>query len=676
MKNDIKFSKFVANQINDSIFGLDRLGSIIYANEPAFRNTRYSKKELLSLQIFDINPELSKKSWSNYWKKRKKIKSITFETRYRTKNKKYYPVEVSINFIRNNKKEYGYAVARDISNRLKVEKNLLESKKRYKELAGFLPQPIFEAKLNGILTFANQSALKTFGYDLKDLKKGISVFNLIIPKQRELAKKNLIKIIKKENKRVEPHEYLTFDKKGNHLPVRIYTDKIVKKGTAVGIRGVLIDITEEKKREHLLEKQKNRFNFFLDSAPFGIIITDKNHRAFYANQKFTKILGYRMEEVSTFNDWFRKIYPEKNYRKKVIELWKNSILTNKPRSATQPKTLSVICKNGRKKYINFIHVRLATREVLIAIQDITRQKITEEKLKEEKEKAQKYLNIAKVIIVAFNPKGEIILANNKACEILEYKKNELLGKNWFENFIPKNNKKENRIIFKKILSQKNKNDEYFENTILTKSGKEKFVAWHNTTMNNRNGKIISILSSGEDVTEQKETEKRLLDSYKHLGIMNRQIGILSDLNKEIFNRNFEEKTQEILISSNELFQSNASLLYRCHKKKMCSLISKIGLSKNQAGKISKLYPFSPKLEKSIRKKTGLVHGSFEEYEIKNIPGLRNFRYFSILPIAKGGRTEAFILSFFEKNKETLNQEIFGKIFSLEAYSILKKMKII
>ena len=58
------------------------------------------------------------------------------------------------------------------------------------------------------------------------------------------------------------------------------------------------------------------------------------------------------------------------------------------------------------------------------------------KLLEEKGKAQRYLDIAGVIMVALNADGKITLINKRGCEVLGYSEHELLGKNWFDTCIP------------------------------------------------------------------------------------------------------------------------------------------------------------------------------------------------------------------------------------------------
>jgi len=133
----------------------------------------------------------------------------------------------------------------------------------------------------------------------------------------------------------------------------------------------------------------------------------------------------------------------------------------------------------------------------------------EEALRKEKDKVQKYLDIAAVILVAIDSKQNITLMNKRGCEILGYDEEEIIGKNWFDNFVPDNDRERVKEGFLQLISGEIEPMEYFENTVLTKSGTVRSIAWHNTVIKDEEGNIVGTLSSGEDITERKKTEKEL-----------------------------------------------------------------------------------------------------------------------------------------------------------------------
>ncbi len=188
-------------------------------------------------------------------------------------------------------------------------------------------------------------------------------------------------------------------------------------------------------------------------------------------------------------------------------------------------------KHGNKKAI------MISRELTDRIQ-------IEMKLKRERERAELYLNLVGVILVAINKEGKISLMNKKGYEALEYEEGELIGKNWFETCLPSSLKDQVHEIFKQLISGDVESVEYFENPIITKNGKEKIIAWHNTVLYDDEGNISGTLSSGEDITERKKAEQKLCESEERYRLL------------------FEQSPQQIILldSSGTILGVNTPLL--------------------------------------------------------------------------------------------------------------------
>jgi PAS domain S-box-containing protein len=147
--------------------------------------------------------------------------------------------------------------------------------------------------------------------------------------------------------------------------------------------------------------------------------------------------------------------------------------------------------------------------VIHIIRDITDRKQAEELLRRERDRAQKYLDVAGVMFVAIDVEQRVGLINKKGCEILGYNEDEIIAKNWFDNFLPERIKNEVRELSNKMLKGEIEVNEYFENSVLTKSGDERLIGWHSVILRDEKGVIIGHLSSGEDITERKRTEEEI-----------------------------------------------------------------------------------------------------------------------------------------------------------------------
>ena len=119
------------------------------------------------------------------------------------------------------------------------------------------------------------------------------------------------------------------------------------------------------------------------------------------------------------------------------------------------------------------------------------------------------LNLEDVIIV-FVGNDEIVEdINQKGCELLGYSKNEVVGKNWFDNFIPEASREEDRVSFHQLLSGTYRRG-HSEKQVLTKNGQERIIDWHNLPVKDEKGEFTGAILSGQDITDRKTVEERYI----------------------------------------------------------------------------------------------------------------------------------------------------------------------
>jgi PAS domain S-box-containing protein len=149
----------------------------------------------------------------------------------------------------------------------------------------------------------------------------------------------------------------------------------------------------------------------------------------------------------------------------------------------------------------------------LAWQEVVERERAEVSLRAERDKAQRYLDIAGVIVV-IDAHQRVTLLNRKGCEVLGYEEEEIVGKDWFDTFIPERDRETIKAVFQKLMGGAVEPVEYYENSVLTKSGEERIIAWHNTALKDEAGDIIGTLSSGEDITERVLAEEALRESER------------------------------------------------------------------------------------------------------------------------------------------------------------------
>ncbi len=175
----------------------------------------------------------------------------------------------------------------------------------------------------------------------------------------------------------------------------------------------------------------------------------------------------------------------------------------------------IITPSGQTKWISQSNVLITNNKGKpVALEgiakDITEQKQYTRALMREKEMAQSYLDIAGAMMLALDQQGNVSLINQKACEVLGWKEEEALGKNWFDNFLPEQAREDVKYVFNQILEGKVKSVEFHENLILTRQGEERIIAWKNSLLRDHDGEtIIGLLASGEDITLQKSQQEKI-----------------------------------------------------------------------------------------------------------------------------------------------------------------------
>jgi PAS domain S-box-containing protein len=150
-------------------------------------------------------------------------------------------------------------------------------------------------------------------------------------------------------------------------------------------------------------------------------------------------------------------------------------------------------------------------------------KRSEEELREERDRVQNYLDVAKTILVVIDADERVSLINRMGSEVMGYAESEIVGRNWFDNFIPAGIREDVRETFRKLMAGLVAPVEYFENPVLTRSGEERIIAWHNAVLRDDRDRIIATLSSGEDITARRETEEALARKTKELERSNAEL---------------------------------------------------------------------------------------------------------------------------------------------------------
>ncbi len=257
-------------------------------------------------------------------------------------------------------------------------------------------------------------------------------------------------------------------------------------GQIIGIIMCYRDISQ-------LRKKEEQFQSIFNNAADAILWTDTTTmRIIRSNRAAEKLLGWSKNELIGM-EYLHIHPPEKRtkYRQFLVDnLQKGQILKGNPQLFTRSgATMPTEVHSSLHEFDGHLVIQSIYR-------DLSTEKALQKKLSHQQKMASRYLDIATSLIVAIDRDESISLLNRQGYETFGYKKDELIGQNWFETCIPKHERDKMRAVFYDLMNGKIKSGGRFSNPILTADGQEVPMIWFNSLLTDDNGKIIGTLSAG------------------------------------------------------------------------------------------------------------------------------------------------------------------------------------
>ncbi|MBN2682279.1 MAG: PAS domain S-box protein [Bacteroidales bacterium] len=302
-----KYQGFIEQSL-DAVILVDKNGDVIEWNKAAQSIFELSENEVLGKKLWDIQYQIMlperKEVVSKDFVKQSIINHITGKEKFQVENisvnkiivkSGYKWVQTISSIIEVNGKKYIGSITRDITNVKENEIRLIESEKKFRDFANHLPQTVYEADIEGNLTYVNDNGLANFGYSLEDFEKGLTIFNMFSEDQLMKVKENFSKHT--NGNKIIDNEYIAIKKDEKKFPVIVYPSPIYLNKKLTGFRGIIIDITQRKNASSQLQENEKRFRTFMETASDMMNIANEKLEILYANDAFCDNLGYTREEV-------------------------------------------------------------------------------------------------------------------------------------------------------------------------------------------------------------------------------------------------------------------------------------------------------------------------------------------------------------------------------------------
>src|SRR5258708_32063976 len=193
------------------------------------------------------------------------VDALPFTTVHRNKSGQEVPVEIILQYVAaENGQHIVVSMVRDITERIRAEKQLVESEERYRDLFDNAQDAIYVHDLQGTYISANRAAEELVGYTQDEII-GKNIIDFMAPEHAKRVRANLNK--KLDGQGMTSYEIEVLAKDGRSVPVEVSTRLIYEYGIAVSVQGMARNITERKHAEAALQASEARYRLLVESRP-------------------------------------------------------------------------------------------------------------------------------------------------------------------------------------------------------------------------------------------------------------------------------------------------------------------------------------------------------------------------------------------------------------------------
>ena len=388
----------------------------------------------------------------------------------------------------------------EVQERKTIEADLRSSEERFRQLVDLLPEAVYELDLQGRVIFLNQAGFKIFDYTMERMVGGINIFDQLLPEEMERARENF-------NKRLEGNlkggtEYTVRHDDGRLVDVRIYNAPVYREGVHSGFRGILIDVSDQKRDKEALRFSEEKFSKAFQKSPVWVNLSSLDDgRYLEVNAAFLESTGYERDQVIGKTSLELGVWPEPAQRREMVKRLKAG---ESVRNAEVERST----KNGKRLFmlLSADLVSIGGEDYLLSVSlDMTEKRKAEEELLRSEKRYRRLFDSITDWIYTQDLEGRFLSLNRAVSETLGYGQEELLGRK-ASDFMAPESKKNYDLHYLGGISENGKSEGGA--AFLTKDGDKVYIEYRSVLVR-PSEEAAYISGMGRDVTARITAENEL-----------------------------------------------------------------------------------------------------------------------------------------------------------------------
>jgi PAS domain S-box-containing protein len=278
-------------------------------------------------------------------------------------------------------------------------------------------------------------------------------------------------------------------------------------GAFLGMVGSVVEIAERRAAEERLRLSEARFRAAVDAVEGILWTNDAEGRMTGEQPGWERLTGQSRQEYQDYG-WSTVVHPDD--AQPTIDAWNEAVANRRPFVFEHRlRRRDGVWRHFGIRAVPAFGPDGEIREWVGVHTDISSQRVAQAALLTERDRIRGYLDVADVMLLVLDAEGRIESINRKGAEILGYASpGELIGRDWFDTAVPPRRRTDTRSLFSGMISGAIAAGTTYENEIVRPDGCERLIAWRNNLLRDSEGRTIGTISSGDDVTEQREAEAR------------------------------------------------------------------------------------------------------------------------------------------------------------------------